>query len=213
MTNAKVTLRNYLECTDRILSRTSTGTVNTNVSIRKKRPLLEGEKLIEQVKRNRDLIARFIEWKGVLNDPSEDECFYALITLANMTGFRLLPEGLLRVWKFPVAVNERPVAPEHVADELAKLGASIPLIGTRAGDEEKLSSIAGVEWELGIGPLHPFYDGCGRISRYYSALLSKWFKTPVVQHTSRENYYSAGREGKERFVYYYLSLRRLTVCG
>ena len=51
------------------------------------------------------------------------------------------------------------------------------------------------EWELNGGSLHPFYDGCGRISRSFGALLlmrASWLP-PVYDNAA--SYFERGSRG------------------
>ena len=60
--------------------------------------------------------------------------------------------------------------PEQIPDAIVKFAETVHVRwGELSKDPVPLAAWA--EWELIGGPLHPFYDGCGRISRAFSALL------------------------------------------
>jgi hypothetical protein len=61
---------------------------------------------------------------------------------------------------------------------------------------------AWAEWELNGGSLHPFYDGCGRISRSFAAaLLLRGGLLPPLYDTLAE-YFDRGNRGIESFTAY-----------
>jgi fido (protein-threonine AMPylation protein) len=130
-----------------------------------------------------------------------------LCGLAQLVGFGLLPEGLFRTWPYDtkrhnVKTEREPVPSSGIWAALEDLMELV--IQAKDQDEQgRLEAIARIEWEIGIGPIHPFYDGCGRVSRYYSSLLSLWFNVPLAHHASREMYFSAASDGSDAFISYY----------
>jgi hypothetical protein len=75
---------------------------------------------------------------------------------------------------------------------------------------DPVPAAAWAEWQLGGGPLHPFYDGCGRISRAFAAaLLVRGGRLLPLFDTSAQ-YFAAGNEGDARFLVYYKS--RIAGC-
>jgi hypothetical protein len=63
-----------------------------------------------------------------------------------------------------------------------------------------------LEWEISTGPLHPFYDGCGRVGRAVAFLMQTWLGATVAEYGSRAEYLAAARKGKQHFVGYFASL-------
>lgn len=80
-----------------------------------------------------------------------------------------------------------------------------------ATEDEKISEVARVEWEIGVGPLHPFGDGCGRASRAFSVLLALLYQCSGVIHRSRLDYFKYGSEGIKKFQEYFLALDRVNI--
>jgi hypothetical protein len=200
---------NRLTASDEVLSRTfRTGVASVATSPYKKPSLLEGQALISQIAFNRRMVARAIADSCIWFPNSACEHLGALLSIATMACHGLLPEGLFRRWRYDPVYLDATVAMGRVApSEILK---SLELLMDRVvnaytGDElMRLRTVAEIEWNLVVGPLHPFYDACGRISRYYSLLLSDWFSVPTPMHRTREVYFSAARGGSEVFISYYL---------
>jgi len=198
---------------DRTLSRTvATGRADRAASPRKRAALLSGSALRARVALNRRLVARFLLWRRRAWPVDAHEHFAAVCTVAHLAGLGLLPEGLFRRWPYDVRRHGvraagPPVPPRVVARALLALLARVAR-GRARGAAARLALVAEVEWELGIGPLHPFYDGSGRVSRYVAALLSLWLDVPLATHASREAYFRAARAGRAAFVAYYRTRAR-----
>ena len=197
----------YLERLDRCLSRTAaSGQAHTSVSEKKCGLLLRGGELKKQMERNRRLVAAFIAWRSRWFPETIHEHHIALCTMAQLVGFRLLPRGLFREWSYDNSYGVKwvtaPVEPAGIQGGLEGLAMQV-LAGQCGEMEERVATIAGIEWEMVVGPLHPFYDGCGRISRAYSRLVADWYKVRAAVHTSREAYFEAARGGREAFRKYY----------
>jgi hypothetical protein len=87
-----------------------------------------------------------------------------------------------------------PAALDRFADALHRRWAEL------AVDPVPLASWA--EWELNGGGLHPFYDGCGRISRSFGALLliaGGWL--PPL-YDDADSYFAHGHAGPAAFAAY-----------
>jgi hypothetical protein len=205
----------HFESLDEVLSRTSKhGTVDTSVSSAKKPALKYGSDLSGQIQENRKMVAGFVDWQRLHRPRSHFEMTFALITIAHLTGEHLLPEGIFRTWNYESFTHSvffgKSIPPEQIPQKLFDLGKQCFKLSDAKSKEDQLNTIALIEWELAVGPLHPFYDGCGRISRYYSTLLSLWCGAPVKMHQSRDEYFSYAREGGASFAGYYL--RQPNVC-
>jgi hypothetical protein len=207
------TLLSVLVHNDNLLSRTAkSAIVDTSASLQKKPGLLRGDVLGQSVINNRILVARFIEWQRRRVDVSGWEHLFCLITLGYLTGFEILPAGIFREWRYDApgsAADLSEVYPAEIPSHLVAFGNRAAEVKTIEDADRRLAAIGALEWELVVGPMHPFYDGCGRISRYFSALLCLWNGTPLVRHASREKYFECAREGKGAFESYFLSQERI----
>jgi Fic family protein len=77
-------------------------------------------------------------------------------------------------------------------------------IAERSARSEKRVSLAiEVEWTLNAGWLHPFADGCGRISRLCSTLWLLRAGSRLPSFYSREDYYRNAAAGLAHFETYY----------
>jgi 8-oxo-dGTP diphosphatase len=61
---------------------------------------------------------------------------------------------------------------------------------------------AWAEWELNGGSLHPFYDGCGRIARTFSALLLLQASSDLPLYDNLASYFQHGAQGIDNFISY-----------
>jgi hypothetical protein len=207
----------YLHETDNTLSRTTaTGTVSSTASPNKKPMLLREERLLAQMGRNRRAVSEYIRYKKNYIPKRGIECALIVICIAELTGLKLFPEGIFREWdyagsSYKVSDPGAQIAPDAIFQGLENLGGQVLNIADFSTIERRLQDIAMIEWRIGIGPLHPFYDGCGRVARYFSTLLSLWFDVPVVIHRSRDDYFSAARGGIRSFQNYYSACDRFRI--
>lgn len=211
-------LVDHLEQNDLVLSRTAiTGAIDRSVSHNKKPPLLFGPKLEERVRANRELVAQFIIWQTHHKPDSEWEYVFSLTTLAHITGIGILPEGILRRWPYDVsgtlAGAGKSVPAQNIPSGIIDLGRRTFELSSSYEINDRLRKIASVEWDIGIGPLHPFYDGCGRVSRYFAVLVSLWNQLPLVRHSSRDEYFRCAKAGREAFGDYYVIQERMTLLS
>ena len=202
-------IKRHLEDCDKTLSRSVVrGVAETQVSASKLPPLVSGQQMREQIARNRSIIAEYVSWRQKWFCDSVEEHTWALLTIGQMTLMGLAPRGLLRRWEYDpadVGVTSvgRLIGPAEIVPELGRLGSKV--LESRDKDTTtRLGRVAELEWEIVVGPVHPFYDGCGRASRYYSTLASLWLEVPLPAHRSRELYFDAARRGIEAFRAYYL---------
>ena len=212
---ARCLLEPILKSNDLVLSRTArTANVDVSVSPLKQSPMLLGEQLTEAVIRNRGMVSKFIAPQYPYPPTTAVEVYGVLLTLAFLTNLEISPGGLFRLWNYEPPVANfcgGPICPEEIPARLSTIGSLLVDAFQLKTQEDKLALIGGVEWDIGIGPLHPFYDGCGRISRYFSALSSLWLGVPLVRHASRESYMGRASAGRSAFQDYYLTQHRVMV--
>jgi len=190
---------------DEELSRTvSTGTVDISISSTKLPSLLSGSELLDVVRTNRQRVAQFIVKQAESVPTSKDEVVASLIAIAILTNDQINRNGLFRKWEYsPKVLNlDTRVEPPKIFLPLRRLG-EVVLKARHQDLRHRTAVVSGIEWEIGIGPIHPFSDGCGRISRYFSILLSLWLDVQFVRHTSRPAYMAEATKGKRSFIKYY----------
>jgi hypothetical protein len=179
------------------LSRTRKGVSDTSTSTAKRSLRLMGDLLKQRSAENEARAHEFI-WLGRNGaaPASADEVRRLLFELADITNDGLLPAGRLREW--PIAGKLPPEQVERGIDDFCRVVCS--RWSELATDPVALAAWA--EWELNGGSLHPFYDGCGRISRSFAAaLLLRGGLAPPLYDTS-ENYFDRGNRGMESFTDY-----------
>lgn len=205
MTHTSTYLLQALEGNDQALSRTAaSGASDTTVSVEKKPLRLRGEALMQAVDRNRAATARFIEGLTAENLTSGKDLHALILAIAGLTLHGLLPAGIYRSWDLP---EDRLYGPLEDSQRISiheidrrLLQVSDEIVTVVRHDPFTAASIA--EWEIGIGPLHPFYDACGRISRAVSALILSTAGLKIVRHSSRDAYLGNGARGKAAFLGY-----------
>lgn len=201
-----------LEHNDNVLSRTTKNLfIDTSASAEKKDGLLNGQHLAKRIGENRLLIATFIEWQSRRSSISEWEHAFCLVTLGYLAGLCILPAGLFREWEYRLPANNEGLLEVRATDipsKILEFGMRSAKISGLSDIESRIATVGGLEWELVVGPLHPFYDGCGRVSRYFSTMLCLWNKLPVVQHSSRDEYFEHARRGRSAFEKYFVRQKR-----
>jgi hypothetical protein len=203
----QASLAGYLQANDEVMSRTAAkGTASTSVSLHKLPSLLTGVELTERVDANRRSATAHIVWRARTGTSAKSTIALELITLGEIVNAGISGGGIFRKWDVPygssASVPWQSVPKALLSGQFAN---GIDALGSGDG---ALRFVGGLEWEIGIGPLHPFYDGCGRVSRYLSALLCLRHQIPLVSRISREAYFEAGRRGKSDFQQYFASLPR-----
>jgi hypothetical protein len=209
----------YLQKTDEALSRTvQNRSVATAASAKKQPALLAGKKLTQQIDQNRELVAEYVGWKQKYTLRSTEDFLSSILTIAEISGLNLFPRSSFRQWDYPgthglVFNVKEVVAPSQIFPSLITLVSELSDRMAELGTDSELGLriVAGTEWDIAIGPIHPFYDGCGRISRYFSTLLCLSFSLPMVWRGSREDYFSPAVLGRNEFVAYFASCRKLTL--
>lgn len=202
----------YLEHLDRTLSRTvSSGKVSQATSLTKRAPLVTGDALMQLVETNRKEVARQIEWRATTGPCSTENVISAIVGIAQIALVGIVPRSIFREWSYDPKQysirNEEPLCPpELIWSGLVQLGDRAFQV-VRNGGQSSAECIPEIEWDLVAGPLHPFYDGCGRVSRYFSTLLYLWTERSPKVHLARDEYFHALRRGKVEFGSYCRSLR------
>lgn len=198
------------------LSRTrADGTCNTTTSPSKRRLLLAGGRLRRRVAGNERRVARLIHGSRLDPPPAAGEAVSELLwRVADLTNAGLLPNGRLRTWLAASPARAAGcgarVAPEALPAALAEFAEAVhERWGELRGDPVPLAAWA--EWQLNCGPLHPFYDGCGRIARAFGALLLVRAGWLLPLHASMAEYYAHGDRGPAVFTPYLRA--RIEACA
>lgn len=196
---------------DAVLSRTAqSGTGDTSASTLKIPLRLTGAALKDSVIKNRIASVEYILGcpPNVLS--STHDFFTSTLTLASLTSKNMLPEGLFRSWRLPAgrqfgpACDSIEVLPSNIWLSLEEICKESVEQLFKGRDAIEVAAI--IEWHIGVGPLHPFYDACGRISRSVSALVLQLNGLSIKHHQSRKDYFEAGASGIEKFTHYYHTL-------
>ena len=213
------TLFNYLSETDKKLSRTVINkTVSVTTSTKKRKALLDGCNLSSQIESNRKLACEYILWRRSSKPEQPADFFVSLVTLAELTGFKLFPEGVFRTWDYAGSHQlnfsvEQQIVPSSIGSSLMNLCQELQRKLVCLNDRDsRLDVIAAAEWEISVGPIHPFYDACGRISRYYATLLCLWLRLPLVERGDRETYFDYSNRGRKEFQRYFLECPRISLA-
>lgn len=195
------------------LSRTRKGISDTGTSRLKRPLLLAGDALRSKTQENEQRVYAFVAEAGDLPRPnSPADVREVLFRIADMTNEGLLPVGRFRTW--PIAANQKShldgsvisgpqmkVAPEDLEDAIDAFSLNVlNRWDELADDPVPLASWA--EWELNGGSLHPFYDGCGRISRSFGALLLVRGGSLPPLYEDKRTYFEQGNRGAGAFAEY-----------
>jgi hypothetical protein len=200
----------YLALTDEALSRTArTGFADPGRNEGKREATTNGAALQALLSRNREIARTFIDWRRSVVPNSADEIYSDAVTLGHIANLGITSGGLFRAWAYECpAVGGGAVPVNRISTEMLRLAERCARMQD-AGEEQQRATIAEAEWEIGIGPLHPFYDACGRVSRYFSTLLSLRTGTALPLYDSRSDYMDAATAGLSAFTDY--RNRRLTI--
>jgi hypothetical protein len=190
------------------LSRTRRGVSDTQTSPEKLPLLLSGDDLGRRSAENEQRVHQFVA-ETALGPPPQSgmDVRDVLFSIADLTNAGLLPAGRLRTWSTsyrprfaaggPVARVPHENLPEAV---LAFSGGVFRRWPELEADPVPL--YAWCEWQLNFGPLHPFYDGCGRIARAFGALLLIRASSLLPLYDSAQSYFGHGERGPEVFGEY-----------
>lgn len=196
------------------LSRTRGGESSTATSPEKQPLLLQGEALRRRAAANERRVQRFLFRSRHDPAPPDGKAVLDLLwQIADLTNDGLLPSTeKLRTWPS----HPEPPAPPGNRVEPASLAAALEQFAGEvhrrwpelAVDPVPLASWA--EWELNGGSLHPFYDGCGRISRAFGAMLLLRASWMLPLYQDQALYFAHGHRGPKGFADYVR--RRITAC-
>jgi hypothetical protein len=195
-----------LEKNDMVLSRTSAqGQGDTSASELKLPLRLSGESLKKALLINRLSVAQFIVGSNAMVASTGPNLMASILCIANLTVSGTLPDSLFRLWPLPdgrtygAPQDSIKVLPNEIWSRLCEVSelASIEF------KKDSLAASALLEWEIGIGPLHPFYDACGRTSRGVSALVQDVSGEKSRTHRTRGEYFEEGKKGRQAFLEYY----------
>jgi len=193
------------------LSRTRQGVSDTSTSTRKKPLALSAEALRRRSAENEARVHRLV-FAGRDDPPPAGPAAVRehLFAVADGTNAGLLPEGPLRTWPIGGRDGKAPKVPpadlEPAIDDFCQR--VFRRWGELATDPVPLAAWA--EWELNGGALHPFYDGCGRISRSFAAWLFIGGACLLPLYESREQYFAHGNRGLDVFEPYVRN--RIAAC-
>lgn len=195
------------------LSRTRQGKSDTSSSKKKKPLLLFGKALQEKVIYNEKRVHQYIYRVDSITIPKSSEGVkQILFTIADMTNEGLLPKGRFRIWEIHanqqslisgaiVSGPEAKLRPEELPQAIDDFCSEVFC----RWDElyrDPVPLAAWAEWQLNGGILHPFYDGCGRISRAFSAFLLIVGGHLLPLYNNSQSYFAHGNKGIETFTVY-----------
>ncbi len=190
-----------LKAADAALSRTvASSRVNNDVSNKKLPLLLAGTELAQAIEENRKLVAAYIIGAPKNSTASANDLHAAILTIASLTLRGMLPDSLFRKWsisgrKFGPSEDSEAVEPDQIASKLQVLADDM----ASSLKEDTISAAAALEWAIGTGPLHPFYDACGRISRASAALILVTSRLTLPAYPNRDDYFAASTQGRKQF--------------
>jgi hypothetical protein len=199
----------------RRLSRTHAGVSDTSTSPAKQPLLLQGEALRRRAAENEEHVHQFLFDTRHAAPPRDPEQVLSLLwAIVDRTNEGLVPTGQrFRAWpsrSLPPAPDYERVSPEELPAALDRFAAEVYRRWQELEtDPVPLASWA--EWELSGGSLHPFYDGCGRISRCFGALLLLRASWSLPLYEDQARYYAHGHQGPKAFAAYVT--KRIQACA
>jgi hypothetical protein len=203
-----------LDESSRRLSRTRSGVSDTRTSSSKQPLLQAGDALRQRAAENERRVYRFLfDTRKHLPPASGEAVLQILLTVADMTNDGLLPDGRWRTWPIgawapaadgsatAISGPEAKVPPELLPEATRSFCETVQGRWRELGhDPVPLASWA--EWQLNGGVLHPFYDGCGRISRSFGALLLIRGGCLLPLYDGMAGYFEHGNRGTAAFCDY-----------
>lgn len=204
------------------LSRTRAGVSDTTASESKRPLLLSGDELRRQSAANEAAVIQWIMRVRKQAAPAEPaEVRSRLLTIAELTNRGLLPAGPLRTWDVPYRKDplgddgyEPSPSRQIPATELdGAIDAFCRTVQARWSElqVDPVPLAAWSEWHLNPGPLHPFYDGCGRAARLFAAMLLVHANCLPPLFDDRPHYFEAANAGPLRFAEYFRE--RIDACA
>ncbi len=203
------------------LSRTMAGVCDTSTSPLKQPLLYSGDQLRLRIRHNERRVQEFL-FQSRRDPPPRDALAVEdlLLSIADMTNEGLLPAGRFRAWRIEArsaspsedaAASAAPaeVLPEELAGALTALAGSVYQRWDELG-ADPVALAAWAEWQLNGGPLHPFYDGCGRIARSFAAALLIRASSFLPLYDDHASYYRHSDAGLGTFIAYMRS--RVEAC-
>jgi hypothetical protein len=188
------------------LSRTRKGVSDTSTS-EKKLPLrLSGEALRQRSAQNERETHRLLMQLREKSPPGTAAVVRDwLFAIADQTNDSLLPAGRFREW--PI---ENKLLPEAVPGALDEFCATVHARWSEL-ETDPVPLAAWAEWQLNGGLIHPFYDGCGRISRSFAALVLIRGSCLLPLFDDLASYFEHGKAGDAAFCAYYRE--RIKACA
>lgn len=203
------------------VSRTRAGISDTSTSAGKRKLLLEGDRLKERSAANEEQMQRLIfEMRHVEAPKNAARVLDLVWQIADTVNAGLVrPDNRLRQWpsyaELP-AVDGRPArraarrAPAELCEAMDQFAELIVFRWKElSADPVPLASWAA--WELNGGTLHPFYDGCGRISRAFEAMLLLQGSSLLPLYEDRDTYFIHGHRGEQAIATY--ARARIGACA
>lgn len=186
-------------------SRTASGVADTTVSENKTSPKIKGQELADQAGENFGIISEFI-WKNKNKEIKSEADVESLVKeIAEAVNHGIAEDTCrYRTWDVPYG---RKVRFEKLDEEMENFYRNLRLKIQEANNGELEPYALGRWIELEIDHnIHPFADGCGRISKSLSAFFFAKYKKPLPTYGSREAYYGAMNKGGEVFQEYYKNI-------
>jgi hypothetical protein len=200
-------ISHILDSNSKILSRTRHGTSDTSASSLKKPQRLLGMELVKRSAENERRAYSFLcATSGQALPKSSGNWRHLLFEIADIVNDGLLPAGPLREWNLKSFAHASSGPSERVP--ASSLECEIDVFCEQLSGYEKellldpVPVAASIEWALNGGHLHPFYDGCGRISRIMSACVLIRSSCLLPLYDTRESYFTHGNLGRESFAGY-----------
>lgn len=189
------------------LSRTRKGTSDVSASHQKCSLLKSGDELQRHAADN-ERRAATLAWRVAQSGLRWPEALLALVlNVAVEVNNGLLPLGLFRTWAHASTdgIEHALSPPDSILESLYQCTIETTRLW-KCG--LPIDAAASLEWELMFGPLHPFYDGCGRTSRIVGAALLYAAGLALPRHDLASAYFAAGSDGTETFAKYLRSVQQ-----
>lgn len=187
-----------------LLSRSAKGISDISVSGDKEKLDLEGEKLVEQIRKNIADLARYVLENKTKQFETANDVRELLNDMAGIANYKLSKKrepGAFRKHEVPYG---RKIPPQEIGREIDIFCGNL-LKKMREIEKGTLNPDDAARWaELEINKnIHPYADGCGKIAVGLSAFILARYGHILPHHKSREAYYNAMNAGEEEFAKYY----------